>query len=100
MQNELKDLYAFLAERYIDKLKNYDWVSKQQETSKEHILFLLREIKNKENFKSIDKLARLFGYIQGILTVHEVISVQEERNFTRPYFQKIYKKHGIEQETI
>jgi len=34
--------------------------------------------------------ARWFGYIQGVLVINGVISVEKERKLTRPIFRNIY----------
>ena len=37
-----------------------------------------------------DKLSRWLGFIQGVLAVQGIIDVDEERDFTRPIFHKLY----------
>ena len=39
-----------------------------------------------------DKLHRWLGFVQGVLACQYVISVDEERDFTRPLFHALYGK--------
>ncbi len=44
----------------------------------------------------IDKLYRWLGFVQGVLTMKELITVDEEREFSRPLFHEAYRQSGIE----
>lgn len=44
----------------------------------------------------IDKLSRWLGYIQGCIISRNLTTVEIERNFSRPIFQKAYENEGIE----
>lgn len=44
----------------------------------------------------LDKMNRWLGYIQAGLVVHNLISVNDERDFTRPIFHKAYKSENID----
>ena len=50
---------------------------------------------NGENTMSEDKLSRWLGYVQGIMTVYGWITVEEERENTRPLFHKAYEDLGL-----
>ena len=43
-----------------------------------------------------DKVSRWLGFIQGCLSMREVISVDEERDFSRPLFHAAYAQQGID----
>lgn len=43
-----------------------------------------------------DKTSRWLGFIQGVLYAEGKLSIDEERNLTRPLFHKAYKEMGIE----
>ena len=49
-----------------------------------HLLWMAYKAKSEEF--SIDKQHRWLGYIQGCLVCMGIITVEEERNFTRPLF--------------
>jgi len=100
-ERDLIKIYKKLSKDYLKIIKNEKWGYLQEETSKEHIeKLLIKIINNTKEFATIDKLSRLFGYIQGILVSESLINVKEERNRTRKLFKKVYKKHGYDQKTI
>jgi hypothetical protein len=41
-----------------------------------------------QSHHSIDKKSRWLGFIQGVLIVHGITSIEKERNITRPWFTK------------
>lgn len=41
-----------------------------------------------------DKLSRWVGYLQGILVERKIVSVESERNWSRPIYKPIYEKLG------
>jgi len=49
-----------------------------------------------KNKMTEDKLSRWLGYIQGVMSVYNLIDVEIERNLTRPLFHKVYADMGIE----
>lgn len=54
-------------------------------TSSSHLGWMLRELRTMED---IGKANRWLGFIQGVMVMKGYIRVNEERNFTRPFFQK------------
>lgn len=44
----------------------------------------------------VDKQSRWLGYVQGIMTVHGLLDVEEEREFSRPIFHQAYRAMGID----
>ena len=51
-------------------------------------------LENMDQFP-IDKLSRWLGFIQGVMCTHGLISVDGERDFSRPLFQEAYMEEGI-----
>jgi len=43
-----------------------------------------------------DKQSRWLGFIQGVMTVYDLLDVDTERNFSRPLFHQAYEDMGIE----
>ena len=43
---------------------------------------------------------RWLGFIQGILIARGVTTVQQERDYGRPMFQRLYTQQGIESPTF
>lgn len=96
----LKEVYKSLAIRYVDVIMLNDWSTDIQECSKPHLLKMLRLIIDGDSFTNADKLTRLMGYIQGVLTALGLIKVSVERLYSRSLFTEVYDKHGIKQKTI
>ena len=70
-----------------------------QAAENEHISSMLKTIITNEDMP-IDKISRWFGFIQGVLTVNKVITVEEERQFTRMFFSYIYRRNNEPHTTI
>lgn len=48
-----------------------------------------------------DKQSRWLGFVQGVLATHGIISIVEERDFSRPLFHAAYDLMGLKRpETI
>ena len=97
----LNQVYSDISKRYISLLekKEGEFQIVRENIGKEHIIKMLSQIvKNKE--MSLDKKARWFGFIQGVLFVNNIISVKEERNLTRPLFHAAYERRGDSTDTI
>lgn len=88
------DIYAQISARYIKLINSYEYNFIDIEfANRDHILKMLETIiKNKE--MPLDKKARWFGFIQGVLTLNGIISVSEEREITRPLFHSVYKENN------
>jgi len=60
--------------------------------NKEELISMLDSIiENGE--KNIDEVSREIGFIQGVLVSNELIDFKKELSYTKPLFNKIYKKH-------
>lgn len=56
-------------------------------TTGDHLFYMIDEIKCNPHMP-IDKIARWTGFIQGVLAARGVISVDVERDRTRPIFNR------------
>jgi hypothetical protein len=56
-------------------------------TTGDHLFFMIDEIKYNRHMP-IDKIARWTGFIQGVLAARGIINVDEERDRTRPIFNR------------
>lgn len=55
-----------------------------------HLLWMLDELDRKLDRFPVDKTGRWIGYVQGVLACNGFLDVNEERDRTRPLFQKAY----------
>jgi hypothetical protein len=80
------DYLIIVSQRYIDLLasKHSISLSSAASTEFEHLTWMLQEIQKSE--MSETKANRWLGYVQGCLTMYGLISVEEEREFTRSIF--------------
>lgn len=50
----------------------------------------------KENYNWPDlKIGKWLGYIEGILIANKITTVDEERDYSRPYYHQYYKEMNI-----
>lgn len=80
------DYLTVVSQRYIDLLANTQTApfAGAALTEIDHLIWMLQEIQKLE--MSETKANRWLGYVQGCLTMHGLISVEAERNFTRSIF--------------
>lgn len=62
----------------------------QREYKNEHISNMLNTLHNNVNDWPVDKTSRWIGFIQGVMYKDGVLDIDEERDFTRPIFHKVY----------
>ena len=79
----IRDVTLHLFERYLDMNINED-CNRLAKKGIENIDF------------PIDKLNRWIGYIQAYAIINDKITVNSERDYTRPLFHSAYKNEGIE----
>ena len=90
----MEEIIEIVTKRYIDILeKNID-VGYGKYSSK-HLIEMLKTLNENKKEWSIDKTNRWLGFIQGVMTVYQLIDVDEEREFTRPLFHKYYKENNL-----
>lgn len=61
----------------------------------EHLEWMLDQIVENYNTWPIDKSSRWLGFVQGMMVAQSWITVEEERDRTRPIFHEAYKQEGI-----
>ena len=64
-------------------------------TNRDHLVWMCNEAINNINEWPIDKLNRWLGFVQGVMTMQELVSVGVERDFSRPLFHQAYTQDGI-----
>lgn len=74
-----KILFSYYNNARIEKSENSEQITIN------HLLWMLNEIEN-DNLSSETKSHRWLGFIQGILFLKGMISIQEERDSTRDIF--------------
>lgn len=57
-----------------------------------HLVNLCTEVIDNHQKYPFDKLSRWMGFVQGVLAVNGLISVEDERNFSRPFLHAIHKR--------
>lgn len=78
--------YPELLERYKLIIKVHSSKFGNTYRSSDHLIFMLDKLKNDKEMSETKK-HRWLGYVQGILTQLNLISVEEERDFTRNIFK-------------
>ncbi len=78
---EVADLYSRILE---EKLCSYP--TKPGELSHSHLRWMCKTISKNAYDWDLNKSSRWIGYVQGVLTALQVVSVQEHRDWTRELF--------------
>lgn len=65
-----------------------------QRNSRHHVIKMCETALSVEMTE--DKQSRWVGFIQGLLVGEYLLYVDEEREFTRPYFHNVYNKMGLD----
>lgn len=85
-----------LFERYSNILQNTgDFASNVQGCTREHLLWMCETAQAQGSTWPIDKLSRWLGFVQGVLTMNGLLSVETERDFSRPLFHAAYAAQGV-----
>jgi hypothetical protein len=90
-QAEIIEAHKILIRRYLNLIKDSDISEKDR---------WIRFCEAALDLKNSDKLSRWVGFIQGILYAHNLISIEEERDFSRGLYKPIYTAWEIENETV
>jgi len=77
--------YKMLIVENRDKLDAFN-----NDCNSDSLLSLCNEAINNAKDYPFDKMNRWLGFVQGVLVVAQVITVHEERSYTRPIFHKLY----------
>lgn len=60
-----------------------------------HLQWMCDEAMGNAESWPVDKLSRWLGFVQGVLTANNVITVKVEREFSRPLFHAAYRNAGM-----
>ena len=66
-----------------------------KELGLKHAGWMLDQVKENSTTWPVDKLNRWIGFVQAILVLHEKVTVDQERERTRPLFHAYYHREGI-----
>lgn len=64
--------------------------------SQKHLLWMCSTAIEHASTWPVDKLSRWLGFVQGVLTVQGILTVGEEREFSRPLFHAAYAELSLE----
>lgn len=97
----VREVNLILFQRYLFLLKeprrdNIENISEDPHTSIENIKWMCEEASKNIYSFPIDKLNRWLGFVQGCLTIYKIITVQEERDYSRKLFHEAYKLENID----
>lgn len=65
-------------------------------TDLRHLHWMCSQMRSRMDSVPVDKASRWLGFIQGCLVMHGLISVEMERDFSRPIFHHAYAQSGME----
>ncbi len=70
-------------------------VAEEGDASLANLIWMCRTaLERLESFPP-DKTSRWLGFVQGVLAVHGLVRVSEERDFSRPLFHAAYRAGGV-----
>jgi hypothetical protein len=78
-----KEATRHMFDRYQQLLEGLDFTGPVM-TSASHLRWMCDQV-DCDNWP-IDKSSRWLGFIQGVLIMHEIVTVESERNYSRPLF--------------
>ena len=87
---KLKKAMVILFNRYIYILKKNPFDSDIDKCDSNSLIALSREAIEKIESLPLDKLNRWLGFIQGVAILNGVLTVDGERDFSRPLFKNAY----------
>jgi hypothetical protein len=62
----------------------------------EHLLWMCETARAQGPTWPLDKLSRWLGFVQGVMTLQGLLTVEGEREFTRPMFHAAYLAESVE----
>ncbi len=75
---------------------NSEITGTSDETSVEHLLWMLDHLLDNMEIFPVDKTSRWIGFVQGVLAANGILNTKAERDRTRPLFHKAYEEMGID----
>lgn len=99
MSAELRKVTAALFDRYLEVIDSVDHPAAQSDlpeaTDLVHLRWMCEQMRDLPESTPLDKASRWLGFVQGCLVMHGLISVSQERDFSRPLFHAAYRETGI-----
>jgi hypothetical protein len=96
----VRDATAALFRRYLGILRDSPEDAKGSVstpgTGRDHLIWMCETALSEIDTYPVDKLSRWLGFVQGVLTMFELITVDEERDFSRPLFHAAYAAEGTD----
>jgi hypothetical protein len=90
----VRDATRIMFERYNTMLNDSPNFGKNC-MSRDHLIWMTDICLEHINDWPIDKLNRWLGFVQGIMTVQHIITVEDEREISRPIFHVAYESEGL-----
>jgi hypothetical protein len=92
----INEVSLVLAQRYLLVLESNSMVDlpAPDGTSNAHLAWMCNVLLEQPNWPD-DKFSRWLGFIQGVMASRGYISVNDERDFSRPLFHAVYKSLGV-----
>lgn len=92
-ETSLRKAYVEVIEPLYDLVRNMTFGSGKK--SAEHLTWMCDQLLSNMKDAPTDKIGRWVGYIQGVMSAHGCLDVDEERNRTRPIFTKVYNEQKL-----
>lgn len=92
IEKELRSATLLMFERYYKLLIDLSFESNIDKCNSSSLLRLTKVAIDKIDELPIDKLNRWLGFVQGVLVMNGIITVDGERDYSRPLFTKAYKR--------
>ena len=89
--NNLNKIHYLMINRYLEIIKNSDIKERAR---------WINFCESALTIKNSDKLSRWVGFIQGVLYSENLIDIEEERNFSRPYYKEMYENWHMDSTTV
>lgn len=85
-------------DRYLKMLEDSPGfgLSRHPSMSRDHLIWMCETAIDKIDTWPVDKLNRWLGFVQGIMCVQHIITVEEEREVSRPVFGEAYAAMNID----
>lgn len=89
---------AALFHRYLDVLEfpPSEAVSPSPRTGRDDLITMCRTALSEGETLPLERVSRWLGFVQGVMAVNAVISVDEERDVSRPLFHAAYARDGTD----
>ena len=90
-QNDVNRVHYLMINRYLEIIEKSNMENKD---------YWIRYCNAALRLKNSDKLSRWVGFIQGVLYANKMITIAEERDFSRQHYKPVYNKYEIDSDTV